>query len=102
MLELFEQVIHESCFDVLRTKEQLGYIVYSGVNRPRGVQSLRIIVQSNKKPDYLDQRIEKFLWSMRKYIEDLSDEEFEKNKTSRSVRISEKPKKLSSRNAKFW
>ncbi len=81
---------------------QLGYIVFSGVNRPRGVQSLRIIVQSNKKPDFLDQRIESFLHSMRSLIEELSDDEFEKNKTSLTDRISEKPKKLSSRNAKFW
>jgi insulysin len=102
LLELFEQIIHEPCFDVLRTKEQLGYIVFSGVTRPRGVQSLRIIVQSNKKPDFLDKRIERFLLGMRKHIEDLSEEEFEKNKTSLSDRILEKPKKLSSRNAKFW
>ena len=39
---------------------------------------------------------------MRKFIEDLSDEEFEKNKTSLTDRILEKPKKLSARNAKFW
>ena len=102
LLELFEQIIHEPCFDVLRTKEQLGYIVFSGVSRPRGVQNLRIIIQSNRKPDFLDQRIETFLHSMRKFIEDLSDEEFEKNKTSLTDRILEKPKKLSARNAKFW
>ena len=102
LLELFEQIIHEPCFDVLRTKEQLGYIVYSGVSQPRGVQSFRIIVQSTKKPDFLDQRIELFLWSMRKHIENLSDEEFEKNKTSLADRILEKPKKLSSRSSKFW
>jgi insulysin len=61
LLELFAQIISEPCFDVLRTKEQLGYIVFSGVRRSSGVQGLRIIVQSTRKPAYLDQRIEAFL-----------------------------------------
>ncbi len=37
-LELLAQIFNEPCFDVLRTKEQLGYIVWSGVRRACGVQ----------------------------------------------------------------
>lgn len=101
-LDLFNQLIHEQCFDTLRTKEQLGYIVYSVVSRPRGVQSLRVIIQSSRKPDYLDQRIEQFLWSVRKHLENMSEEDFEKHKSSLADRITEKPKKLSARTEKYW
>jgi len=39
-LEFLSQVIHEPFFDVLRTKEQLGYIVFSTIRRSSGVQVL--------------------------------------------------------------
>ena len=40
-----------------------GYIVFSGVRRQSGVQGLRIIVQSDRTPEYVDGRIEAFLSS---------------------------------------
>ena len=48
LLELGTQILKEPCFNVLRTQEQLGYIVFSGVRRAHGVQGLRFIVQSEK------------------------------------------------------
>ena len=48
LLELATQILKEPCFNVLRTQEQLGYIVFSGVRRAHGVQGLRFIVQSEK------------------------------------------------------
>ena len=58
LLELATQILKEPCFNVLRTQEQLGYIVFSGVRRAHGVQGLRFIVQSEKprntkKKDFL-------------------------------------------------
>lgn len=64
LLELAVQIIKEPCFNVLRTQEQLGYIVFSGVRRAHGVQGMRFIVQSEKSPSYVDGRIEAFLYSM--------------------------------------
>ncbi|XP_026685109.1 insulin-degrading enzyme, partial [Diaphorina citri] len=64
-LELFVQIIHEPCFNILRTKEQLGYIVVSGIRKSSGVQGLRIIVQSDKHPLFVDSRIEAFLAQMK-------------------------------------
>ena len=43
----------------------LGYIVFSGIRRASGVQGLRVIVQSDKHPDYVDSRIEAFLFKMK-------------------------------------
>ena len=61
LLELTAQILREPCFNVLRTREQLGYIVFSGVRRMYGVQGLRFIVQSEKTPAFLDGRILAFL-----------------------------------------
>lgn len=48
LLELAAQILKEPCFNVLRTREQLGYIVFSGVRRAHGVQGMRFIVQSER------------------------------------------------------
>jgi len=42
-----------------------GYIVFSGVRRASGVQGLRVIVQSDKSPDYVETRVELFLHKMK-------------------------------------
>lgn len=41
-----------------------GYIVFSGVRRSNGVQGLRVIIQSDRAPDYVEKRVEAFLNSM--------------------------------------
>ena len=46
----------EPAFDTLRTKEQLGYIVFSSVHSAHCVQGIRLIVQSIvADPVYLEQ-----------------------------------------------
>ena len=71
LLELFAQIISEPCFTVLRTTEQLGYIVFSGIRRTNGAQGLRIIVQSDKHPQYVEERIETFMESMQVWISEI-------------------------------
>ena len=61
LVELFCQVINEASFNVLRTQEQLGYIVASGVRNFGGAQGVRIVIQSDKSPNFLDERIENFI-----------------------------------------
>ena len=63
-LELLAQIISEPCFNILRTAEQLGYLVWSGIRRASGVQGLKIIVQSHRHPNYVDKRIELFMETM--------------------------------------
>lgn len=41
-----------------------GYIVFSGVRRSKSVQGLRVIVQSNYPPHYVEGRVEAFLQKM--------------------------------------
>lgn len=102
LLELAMQILKEPCFNVLRTQEQLGYIVFSGVRRAHGVQGLRFIVQSEKPPTYVDGRIEAFLHSMEQTLKDMSAEEYERHKTALAVRRQEKPKQLSHRAVRYW
>lgn len=64
LVELYNEMVKEKFFDTLRTKEQLGYIVHSWVRSLAGVNGLSFIIQSDKSPDYLDERIETFLKSV--------------------------------------
>uniref|UniRef100_A0A3Q2FJJ0 Insulin-degrading enzyme n=1 Tax=Cyprinodon variegatus TaxID=28743 RepID=A0A3Q2FJJ0_CYPVA len=102
LLELFCQIISEPCFNTLRTKEQLGYIVFSGPRRANGVQGLRFIIQSEKAPHYLESRVEAFLSTMEKALEQMSDEAFQKHIQALAIRRLDKPKKLSAECAKYW
>ena len=102
LLELFSQIINENCYNQLRTQEQLGYIVFSGVRRSNGAQGLRVIVQSDRHPIYLDQRIESFLSGVNKHLEDMEETEFQQHVEALATKRSEKPKKLGVRNGRYW
>ncbi|XP_012283502.1 insulin-degrading enzyme isoform X2 [Orussus abietinus] len=102
LLELLVQIIKEPCFNTLRTQEQLGYIVSCSIQRSNGVQGLKIIVQSDSHPQYVEERIDAFTESMLKYITNMSEEEFNKHKESLATIRLEKPKMMSVLSAIFW
>ncbi|XP_030626254.1 insulin-degrading enzyme isoform X2 [Chanos chanos] len=102
LVELFCQIISEPCFNTLRTKEQLGYIVFSGPRRANGVQGLRFIIQSEKAPHYLESRVEAFLKTMEKSVEEMGEEAFQKHIQALAIRRLDKPKKLAAECAKYW
>ena len=61
-LMLFEQIVKSDFFAQIRTKQQLGYIVFSRMQVNSSVLGFRFIVQSSvATPDYLDQQIEKWI-----------------------------------------
>ncbi|KAK4204491.1 UCH-domain-containing protein [Triangularia verruculosa] len=99
---LLDQIMHEPCFDQLRTKEQLGYIVYCGSWSNVTTFGVYFIIQSEKTAPYLETRIEKFLEDMGKRLEDMSDGEFEKNKRSLIERTLEKAKSLEGESNRHW
>ena len=75
------QLLYEPCFDTLRTKEQLGYSVHSGVRRTHGVLGLCVVVVSGVHgPAHLDARIEAFLASFVATLAGMPEEEFEKQR----------------------
>ena len=79
-----------------------GYIVFSGPRRANGIQGLRFIIQSEKPPHYLESRVEAFLITMEKSIEDMTEEAFQKHIQALAIRRLDKPKKLSAECAKYW
>ncbi|CRK98493.1 CLUMA_CG011850, isoform A, partial [Clunio marinus] len=95
-LDLVSQIMSEPCYNILRTQEQLGYIVFSGVRKANGAKGLRILVQSTKHPEFVESRIENFLNLMITEIDQMSLEEFERHKEALKAQKLEKPKRLSS------
>jgi secreted Zn-dependent insulinase-like peptidase len=70
ILYLLFHLIKAPCFSTLRTKEQLGYSVWSGINTSSsGILSAWFIIQSKDYgPQHLDNRIEQFLEDYRNDI----------------------------------
>ena len=100
-LIVFDKITSEPCFDVLRTKEQLGYVVSSGYKSFLTEMSFRLLVQSERDCDYLESRCDAFLESMEQTLVDMSDEEFERYKSSEIDSRLEKLKNLNEETNRF-
>ena len=102
-LSLFSQMAHEPAFDQLRTKEQLGYLVFSSVRKTIGSMGFRIIVQSERDSDYLESRIDEFYRvTFRNVLEKMSDEEFAAQKESLIRKKMETVKNLFDESSRYW
>lgn len=99
---LVDQMIHEPAFDQLRTKEQLGYIVFSGLRNFATTCGLRFLVQSEKSPEYLDGRIEAFLTQFGNMLDKMSESEFEGHKRSLIIKRLEKLRNLDQESSLHW
>ncbi|KAL7413771.1 Metalloenzyme, LuxS/M16 peptidase-like protein [Mrakia frigida] len=102
LASLFSQIAREPCFDTLRTKEQLGYLVSSGGRSHSGTVGFHILVQSQNDSNYLENRIEAFLVTLEKTIEEMSEEEFEKQKQSLIDNKLQKVKNLYEESSRLW
>ncbi|GLI60578.1 hypothetical protein VaNZ11_002738, partial [Volvox africanus] len=75
-LDLIDQILYEPCYDTLRTKQQLGYSVYSGTRLTGGVSGFCVqVVSARHPPEHLDACVESFLASMCSRIRAMSPEE---------------------------
>ncbi|KAK9368638.1 Metalloenzyme, LuxS/M16 peptidase-like protein [Lipomyces kononenkoae] len=101
-LGLLGQIASEPAFNQLRTKEQLGYVVFSGVRNTKTLDGLRVLVQSERTTEYLETRIDAFLDSLGKVIKDMSDEEYQKHVKSLVLKRKEKLKNLGEETARYW
>uniref|UniRef100_A0A6A7G622 Insulin-degrading enzyme-like isoform X2 n=1 Tax=Hirondellea gigas TaxID=1518452 RepID=A0A6A7G622_9CRUS len=97
------QILKNPAFDVLRTKEQLGYLVWTKIISNSGVMGFEIVVQSSSKcPKYLKRREEVFLQNFRSKLQSMKPEKFKKYVEAISVILSKKPENLSLQAGKFW
>ena len=101
---LLTQILSEPTFNILRTKEQLGYIVSAGAWSALGDNEagLRIVVQSERGPVYLEERVEAFLDHMKGVIELMTDEEFAEQKNGLERKWREVAKNLNEEVSRFW
>jgi insulysin len=99
---LFDQMTHEPAFDQLRTKEQLGYVVFSGARTSATTIGYRFIIQSEKTPEYLESRIDSFLAGFESVMEKMLDSDFEGHKRSLITKRLEKLKNLDQESGRLW
>ncbi|KAK2769677.1 a-pheromone processing metallopeptidase ste23 [Colletotrichum kahawae] len=99
---LLGQMIPEPAFDQLRTKEQLGYIVFSGYLSFSTTCGFCFTIQSEKNPGYLEWRIEEFLKSFSKTLESMSEATFKDQKQSLISERLEKPLNLEWESCWHW
>ncbi|KAL3417361.1 zinc protease [Phlyctema vagabunda] len=99
---LLDQMTHEPAFDQLRTKEQLGYVVFSGQRPAATTIGYRFIIQSEKTPEYLESRIDAFLTLFGETLEKMPESEFEGHKRSLITKRLEKLKNLDQESGRLW
>lgn len=104
LTDLLATMLHEPCFNQLRTKEQLGYVVFSGYRLTRSYFGLRVLVQSERPCDYLQYRVERFLemFKEQKLGSALTDEVFTKYKQSLKNMKLAKLKNLGEETSLYW
>lgn len=99
---LLSDLTSEPCFDTLRTKEQLGYVVSSGPLLYSSVAAWRVIIQSERDCEYLEQRIDAFMHAYETQLVEMGEEEFEAHKIGLINKRLERLKNLNSETARFW
>ncbi|KAL5322523.1 hypothetical protein ACEPPN_010496 [Leptodophora sp. 'Broadleaf-Isolate-01'] len=99
---LLDQMTHEPAFDQLRTKEQLGYVVFSGARTSATTIGYRFIIQSEKTAEYLESRIDSFLNGFKDTLENMSESDFEGHKRSLITKRLEKLKNLDQESGRLW
>jgi len=100
---LFMNIMQEPFFNILRTQEQLGYIVFHGARFVGNLVCLRFIIQSAKDPLFLDARIESFLREfVPDYLENMTEEEYNKHRKALAHDLTKKRKHLLAESREIW
>lgn len=103
-VSLFQAMLHKPIFHTLRTEEQLGYLVYSGMKRTHGVQALRVIVQSTvAAPAEVVRRIDACLATFgTTTLPEMDDSQFREYVTALAATLQETDKRLAHQSSRFW
>ncbi|KAK9462938.1 Metalloenzyme, LuxS/M16 peptidase-like protein [Lipomyces oligophaga] len=102
ILGIISQIGSEPAFNQLRTKEQLGYVVFSGIRVSRTMDGYRVLIQSERTTEFLETRIDYFLDQFGNIIKELTDEEYQKHVQSLIAKKLEKPKNLGEETGRYW
>ncbi|KAH7911404.1 Metalloenzyme, LuxS/M16 peptidase-like protein [Hygrophoropsis aurantiaca] len=101
---LLAQIMSEPAFNVLRTQEQLGYIVSCSAWHLAGSGhfGMRIVVQSEQPPSYLEGRVDAFLQGMKAQLEDMESDIFDEHKQGLQSKWREALKNLNEETNRYW
>ncbi|KAK0407133.1 hypothetical protein QR680_019020 [Steinernema hermaphroditum] len=82
LLQFLGDMISVPLFDTLRTKEQLGYVVWISLGKSKltDCNDLRLTVQGPHEPDFVESRIEAFLESFKSTLVEMSESDFDEYK----------------------
>jgi secreted Zn-dependent insulinase-like peptidase len=103
-LAVLAHLMQEPCYDQLRTKEQLGYMVWSGVSKTYDVESLWFVIQSTDRgPAYLDNRVESFIdMFYNEKLKNMDKETFDSNVQACILTRRKKDTSLYAQSGRFW
>ena len=101
-LLLVDHLLKDPTFSVLRTKEQLGYVVQSMMWYRSSALGFVIRIQSERHPVYVEKRIETFLESHRAEIACMNIEEFKKQRKGLIDKQRQRLENLHEESSRFW
>lgn len=100
---LIGHLVNEAFYDQLRTKEQLGYLVYASPGSVYGLPIIRFSAQSNKATAaYLEERILKFVNEYFQILRNMPNAEFQENLNSVIANCLHEPKTLNEKTRRYW
>ncbi|OJT06440.1 Insulin-degrading enzyme [Trametes pubescens] len=101
-LALIAHMMREPCYSILRTEEQLGYVVGSSPWSINGTRGLGIRIQSVRPPWFLESRVDAFLETFGDRVASMSPDEFTRQKEGLIVKKLERAKNLHEETSRFW
>lgn len=103
LVSLFTQIHQTTFYDQLRTREQLGYIVWSGPASQSGIHGFKVeVVSPSHDPIALDERIENCMSMCNDALKEMTQEEFEKFVEILCQKKLEKLKRLKQETDRHW
>lgn len=101
--ELLQLVLQDPFFDSLRTKQQLGYVVQSGVDRVGLVMRLNFLVQSSvRTPDGLLRAVDEFIADFRTQLAALPAARLKQFKLALVDSILQQDERLGQETNRWW
>ncbi len=102
-LSVLGSIIRSPFFDVLRTEQQLGYVVNAGAMSILDVSALVMYIQSPiADPVTLESRINDFIESYAEDLAQMPQETFDSSKAGLLNTLTEKPQRMNNLGSRFW
>ena len=101
--QVIGRALRNPFFTEMRTKQKLGYIVFSGALNRRNVQNLVFLVQSGTyDPDDMRQRADTFIATLPEWFAALPEDQFEAIRASLIQDREQEPKSIAEKAGKFF